>query len=353
MFSLMDVIPLIVVCLALWRFKFVKPLRTGINDDYLSLQSGKSLRGLLAISVVVHHLANRIPAEESGLVFGLFNNIGFLLVAVFFFLSGYGLQKQYIKNENYKNRFLLKRIPGILIPYIIMHLVYWLFELSCGNVYSIVDILKTLVNGSPFVAHSWYIICIIIFYVVFWMLMLVCRRRYRLVPVLGLVYYALWMVFCVKMHYGAWWYNTSSLLIVGMFWATYEERLNRIFKNMYWKCCLFVLFVFGTAFVLLSLLPTMDFPIKSIIISLMFTLLLIFALLKCRIGNPVLEFLGGISLELYLCHEVFLLMFKQLFVIKNNLLYSLVAIVCAVAFAYAFNRLNQAIMKWYKRAILK
>ena len=96
-----------------------------MNEEYLSLNTGKSLRGLFAIAIVLHHLSQE-ATRTGGYLFRHFAYTGYLYVAFFFFLSGYGLQKSYIASENYKNGFLQKRLPKILLPYAIVALLYWI-----------------------------------------------------------------------------------------------------------------------------------------------------------------------------------------------------------------------------------
>lgn len=352
--TLLDSLPILLLGLVLFEIKPVKPILSGFNEDYLSIKSGKSLRGILALVIVLHHLTVHIEPDGLGMFFKHFANIGFLAVAVFFFVSGYGLQKQYLKNENYKNGFLLKRLPTVLFPYILTN-VFWFVCLNCtGNKTSVLDMLKGLVNGSPVVAHSWYVLSILVFYVVFWLLMLVCKKRYWLMLVGGLIYYALCIVFCLKMNYGAWWFNTPYLLIVGMFWAIYEEKILKFLKKHYYLSAFTVFAIFLIVFVLLTKANSLsEFPIKSIVSALFFVMFLLFGLLKFRIGNPVLEYLGGISFELYLIHEIFLTIFKTVFVIENNLVYAITAIVSSIIFAQLFAWLNKFILSSYKKLVLR
>ncbi|WP_173468755.1 acyltransferase family protein [Fibrobacter succinogenes] len=113
-----DILPILLLFLCIFGAKITKPLSSINSKDYLSLATCKSYRGLFAILVILLHLAQR---TESGVLFRYFTFTGMLPVPFFFFLSGYGLQKSYIvKSDKYRNGFLLKRVPTVLIPYIII-----------------------------------------------------------------------------------------------------------------------------------------------------------------------------------------------------------------------------------------
>ena len=193
-----DILPILLLFLCIFGAKITRPLSSINSNGYLSLSTSKSYRGLFAIVVIFHHLALR---TTTGVLFQPFASMGSLAVAFFFFLSGYGLQKSYIiKSESYKKDFLLKRIPTVLIPYIIITAIYWLTHLFLGHFYSIKDIIHGLIVGYPIAENSWFIVNILIFYVVFWLLMLICKKHYFIMILGGIIWYILYFFFCLKMN---------------------------------------------------------------------------------------------------------------------------------------------------------
>ncbi|MBQ4317195.1 MAG: acyltransferase [Clostridia bacterium] len=354
MFSLLDLLPLALFVVAVIGIKFAKPIRNGIHEDFLSVESGKSIRGLLALIIVLHHLANRFSAAESGVVFRIFCDIGFLAVSIFFFISGYGLQKQHIEKENYSKGFLLKRLPTVLIPYIIVNVIYWAMSFLYEKPLGILDILKGLIDGSPVVAHSWYIISIIVFYIAFAVLMWICKKRHGLMLLLASVFYVVYAFVCIKLNYGAWWYNTAFVLIFGMIWAVYEKQIMNLLKKCYWLVSVISVIAFAVMFIAARFLPESDFPIKSILASAFFSVLALLVFAKIKFENPILKFVGKISLELYLCHEIFIILFRSnVCFIENNLVYSLISIFSALIFAWLLNLTNVKLLTIYKKAVLK
>ena len=84
------------------------------NVDYLSNKSTKSLKGFLALFIIFHHVSQKIT---TGANFSNFEYMGRYIVALFFFLSGYGLYFQYSNNATYMENFLRKRLTRIFIPF--------------------------------------------------------------------------------------------------------------------------------------------------------------------------------------------------------------------------------------------
>ena len=75
------------------------------------------LKGLLAVGIVLHHLA-----EKTNVIFiiDFFKYLGSPIVSIFFFISSYGLLNSLlIKKSNYLNNFLKKRFTIILTPFLL------------------------------------------------------------------------------------------------------------------------------------------------------------------------------------------------------------------------------------------
>ena len=134
------------------------------NRDYLSVETGKIWRGFFAIVIVLHHLALQ---GGNGYIWPLFAHTGWLAVAVFFFFSGYGLQKKYLTDQTYSCYFLRNRLPTILVPFLLATLFYVGLSLMGGAQYSISKVLLSFVNGRPLLPYSWHIINIVVFYCFF------------------------------------------------------------------------------------------------------------------------------------------------------------------------------------------
>lgn len=334
----MELLPLGLFIILVYKIKFVPS--GDVNSGHLSMESANMLRGLFAMVVVYHHLAQNTSA---GITFRHFAYVGYLAVAVFFFFSGYGLQKKYMTDAFYGRRFLSRRIPTVLIPYAIMTAVYWLAYAARGEVYSFADVARSLWNGSPLDGNSWYIINILIFYFVFWGLMRVCKKRYAGMLVGASVYYVIWAFICRKLSYGGWWYNSTHLLVLGMFWAWREEKIYPVLKKFD-----FLLIPFGVVFYVASVFHLLP----DLLSAVLFVLSVLLLTMKFRVGNRILRFLGNISFEIYMAHGLYILLLKDVPVrTEIPLLWCCTVILCAVVSAYFLHKLFRVILSKY-RALL-
>ena len=112
------VYPLLLFSL-LWNCKISK--KKDYNEEAFSLSQMKAIQGFAAICIMLHHCGQKTSASwidkrycVPGL--GFFVPIGFILVSLFTFCSGYGLYKSFKNKEGYlENRFIRKRIVPIVV----------------------------------------------------------------------------------------------------------------------------------------------------------------------------------------------------------------------------------------------
>lgn len=352
-FNPIDLLPIGLLILFVFGSKRV-PKAEGFNQDYLSIRTCKSLRGVMAIAIVYHHLAQKslLQAETGSPM-----RIGFLVVSVFFFLSGYGLQKSHMRSEQYQKGFLLRRIPQVLFPYIIVTALFWLMYAADGKVWSFKDVILSIVHGDPIVSFSWYIINILIFYVAFWLLMVLFRKKNLLMIIGAVVWFAAYAAFCEKMNYPSYWYSSSHLLIIGMIWAVYEDKILEFIKKRYALLFTVSLILFAGLYFIKTFysdaIPFKAAPlILTMAVSLLFVICIILYSLKVRFGNRIMEFLGDCSLEIYLIQGIFIMGLRgNRIYIENELLWAFLSIAGSVALGYVLHILFAKMLRGYRKLI--
>ena len=353
-FSVLDLLPLALFAVFLIGAKFVKPI-TELNSDYLSVKTGKSVRGLLSLCIVFDHLSLSV---DEGILFGAFNRFGYLIVAVFFFFSAYGVHISYMKNPDvYRKKILLRRIPMVLFPYLVFNILYWAANASIGKVYTVSDLVSELSRGNTLVFASWFIICILAFYLIYWLLAVVFRKRFVLIALFLGIGCVIYTVICIVKDVNNWWYVSCFALFLGVLWASFEEKILSVIKKRYIICALIFLFLFG-AYYLLSGRIIALFPYARVdlwlpgINAVIFVICVLLLLLKIRVGNKIMAFLGEISFEIYMTHGLFLLLLRNDFVyIENGVLFSLITVFGTVAAAWIIHLAISSCLKAYSNWI--
>ena len=190
---------------------------------------------------------------------------------------------------------------------------------------------------------------------VYWLLMLICKKKYFTMVLGAILWYAIHVIFCIKMKYGIWWYVYSNFLILGMLWATYEHRIVDFIKRNYFIIALlselfFVIFVFFPKVIAFSFHKSHALIVILWMSAFFFVIGMLIFFMKVQIGNKILNFLGDISLEIYISHWIFIISLRNgPLYIKNDMVYSLFVLTATILFSYILHLLHQFVLKTYKK----
>lgn len=286
--------------LFLLPFILLYPAERGDDNDrqaYISRQTGNHVRGIAALTVVIHHLSQR---TGSGILRYFFWFAGVYPVSVFLFYSGYGLMKRYREIPGYDKGFLKRRLLPVLLPYCLMHPLYYLISVFSGAPYTLQDFIRGIVTGDPVVLFSWYSILIICWYLYFAFLMKVCRGSEGKMLAGGILFVVVWCLSCRMLSWGIWWYNTAHILPAGMFWCVYEEKILEWLSPRRKRIILVSAAVFALTYAV-PYLFAWQYPL-FFISTCSFTVLMNLLLMRRRPANKAADFLGNISYGLYLLH---------------------------------------------------
>lgn len=124
------------------------------------------LRGILAILVVLCHLDTVVSAQTKIL---MPFHMATPAVAVFFFMSGYGLMLSFTKKGcSYLQNFILKASIKLLMPLLATTCLYQGLLFILGD-FSFEKILIDLASGieTPLI-HSWYVYALFLFYLLYY-----------------------------------------------------------------------------------------------------------------------------------------------------------------------------------------
>lgn len=314
-------------------------------EDVLSKERGNVLRGIFIFGIMLHHLSQR---TDNGALTFVFLYMGSLAVGIYLFISGYGLMKQYRqRGDAYIATFLQKRIPRILIPYLIANIAYALGYMLIGKKIKLTEILKSFTTGDPFVLFSWYVISIFFFYLEFYLVHRFIKKK-MLMVILDIVFLAGYIFVCAKIDTGAWWYNTSIVFFLGMLWEEYEEKIMAFLKNRYLiKLILSLVLTFGLYHVANSCKYGSAENIALMWLDTSVFIVFVMMLnMKFILSNKLLVFWGTISFEVYLYHGFVVTMLKTRgFRVSNDLAFSLIVIIGGTILGFIFSKVDNFILK--------
>lgn len=339
--------------------------RGSFNQDFMSLEATKNLQGLGALGVICHHLSQ--PPQNGGPMDALgqmqfFREIGFCFVAIFFFVSGYGLIKSLETKPNYLKNFLRRRILPIVICFYVMNLFYIAFHLVLGTQMPVSEWICKITGVALLNDNAWFVPVIIVMYLAFYAAFKDEENRKRAFAFVfavialqigwflfnkhfpwwwgehdwwkkpGALFTAPWYKQIVALWYeGEWWVNSTIAFFIGMVFAKNEKSIFDFLRRA-WVAKLLVsilLFLAAFAFKLLlweknihywlefagdnSTLPRVIMFAADTALVLTWLLFLCLFRMKIWSKNKVFGFLGKYSLEFYLMQAIPLRAFSILF----------------------------------------
>ena len=331
---------LIIMILAFWGCR-LKP----DNPDYLSRETCVYLRGICCLMVILGHLIG----DYKGLSWFYGSLAGTCGVAVFFFLSGYGLVKS--MNSRYMKGFLKRKLIKLWVPLIILTVIYYIvynylvpYETDAYSGFR--NLAVSFLHGDMMLQGGWYIVALSWFYIAF------CgaykytfgrgsQDRILFVSIIGIAY-LLYLVRIFVEGSGFMWVFTPHMFIVGLIWSLNEDKIlndKRIINT------LFIIAVVGIIIAGMIGTRSRGFSVLgAILYSSGFAFAMIFISRNLKIGNRITASIGKNSFGIYLTHQLMIYIFDRL--IDNTLIWLIVSIVSSIVAGCIFNML---LNKLYKR----
>lgn len=284
------------------------------NNGYLSKTTGTGLRGFACLLVILAHTGSNCD-QLHGPVTDMAGPAG---VAVFFFLSGYGLTKS--MSDGYVKGFLGRKLPKLWVPILILIPVYYIMYNFIFPGYSeeftgITNVWKSLLEGNTLVLGGWYILVMTVFYMAFqfgYRLYMAGGKNNRVMfTFAAALIYFVYEAFVVLSFWPAHWIVTPHMFVIGMIWGLNEQK---ILKTGY------VIPLTGAAGAVIiaagvmMILSGSYYPyfIGLALAATGLTAVLIFLSRNLVLGNRFINFAGKYSFGIYLTHWLVLWSLEKL-----------------------------------------
>ena len=330
----------IFILLLISLFVYLIP-RTGV--DYLSSKSTKSLKGLLAVLIIFHHISQKITTGE---IFSNFTYMGWYIIALFFFLSGYGLFFQYSNNATYMKNFLRRRLTRIFIPFYVFIFIYVFYRAMLGEIINLDFFLSFWKEHNNIIYNGWFINSIIVLYIIFYVSFV---KKNSKISVFILIALTLVYIFGkAYQNHGAWEYVSIMSFLLGMFWMKKRDAIDKLVEKNYFIC------LFSIS-ILMYILQHYDVVMKKIgitnkyvyygivgnICTMVFVVYFLLLINKLNFSNKYLDFLGDISFEIYMIHGLVMHYLGSFFISSrlNDVIYTIVVLLASIFSAYYIHKI--------------
>lgn len=294
------------------------------------------VRAILALAIVFGHFSFYGVDALMPL-----RNLAPPAVAIFLFISGYGLTRSFEKKGTaYLDGFFHKRMLKILLPALF---VVCLHLLLCGG--SGIGLLErprlVATQGKTFLPHYWFVWAILFDYLLFWTCHKLLRGHVANYAMLaGVIVFTLTTAIA---GFDRCWWICSLAFPTGVFFAEYESPLFTFCgrkESHYWL----TLTVLALAFIACYLTR------KPVIWTLCYVLIPIIGALIIartpldRLRLRILHFIGFISYEIYLIHITAMSFLRgDRIYLSSDLLFVVITLCLTIGVAYGIHLLGRLI----------
>ena len=313
----------------------------------MTKETSNSFKGVLAIVVMTEHilqyagfrnLFSECPKFVQSVIGSVMEQLGVVSVACFFMLSGYGLRVSvdYGGVAYARSMFRRKIIPfyGIVLISAIM---YFLMFVAIGSPKSVYEFLHSFGFGGTIIVNGWFLQVILVIYLLFasiYSLGIRCLQGGGAVIIVLII-----EVCCIGAGLSRTWYQTLPTFALGFYW---NDVATTKANNPY--ALLMVAFML---FVIRELLPC-QYGSLNIVILQVYIVCIASAVFDVAnmfsFKNAVVGFLGGLFLEIYICHGLFLKIYSSRLPISNGVLYGMAVFASTIILALAIRPLFRLIL---------
>ena len=306
-------------------------------DRFCTIQA----KGLAIILVILGHLNDQFENIK------LLQSFGSMGVALFLFVSGYGLTKSYEKNR--LDNFFKKRIKTVMLPYSLVTMSWILLDLVMGVKHSGVTVISGLIGfdfSRSIDPTMWYITFLLIWYAVFYLVFAKVKSnllRLTLLIFVSMLCVVVWVFNLVGS--GSYQWGLHSIIFpIGVWFALYGEKIVKKYKNRLLLMTMLITLVICAINIRISL----SSGIYNAVNDLFFMSLIVCGLILIRQVNfksLFLEHVGKYSYEIYLFEGYFLYRLNVFEVIDNKTVALFVYLALVLVLTFILNKITTRINK--------
>ena len=305
------------------------------HDDYLSIPKTTSIKGIFVVLILLSHVRGYGVFNMSNLGDLFLTLLGQMIVVMYFFYSGYGINKQYKKKGNdYIRYFPVKRILKTLIHFDVAVLLFIFLQLVLGEYYHFYDYLLALIGWTSVGNSNWFVFDILVLYFFTWIIFRFCARFSHsnriiiiLITILTIVF---WIFLYIYRGSQQWWMNTILAFPLGVWYSNEEVRINCLFKKYS-----FLAFIPISIWFLWRFFVGIDvFGISAIL----FALGVVGITTKFSVDNKALRWLGSNCFEIYIIQRLPMIFLYSFGLQKYDYLFTLAVIILSFTLALFLHR---------------
>lgn len=335
----MTILLLILVVVCLWGLRF-----PGYDSSYLSLDRANAIKGIFTFLILFSHLSGYVVLSDSWAdvpYVRVQEHLGQLIVAMFFFYSGYGIWESFTKKPEYEKHFLGRRLLKILLHFDIAVLLFILVQAFLPVTYPVRNYYLCWIGWEDVGNSNWFIFVILCLYLIAWVAMKL-ERVFRKGGIVALIILTagLWGCLWILAGKDRWWVDTMAVFPLGAVVSTQKKRLETLLQRQGVPYLLSALFLL--AYFVAHHLWGIDIYGG---VACLFCLVVMLFSSWIKVGNPVLAWAGKNAFTIYIIQRLPMIVFSFYGLNMHPALFMMAVIPVTFLLAEGLSRLYKRIDK--------
>lgn len=318
---------------------------SSFHRDYMSIPSTTAIKGVFAIIILLSHAKAYISLGPgiADRAFGFtMRYLDQLMVAVYFFYSGYGILESAKKKKGYADRFFKKRFLKTWLHFALAVLLFLILQGLLGNRFETLDYALCWTGWRSIGNSNWFMFVILALYLASYLILLLQKRvvlpGWAFALLASLLTAALW---ALLFHYKPgehWWYDTMVAFPAGMWFSLLKEKA----KTPSLVPHILITFAVLAGFALWRHFIGIDvIGVCTVLFALAVTVFSTWV----KLDNPLLQWLGKHCFSLYILQRIPMILLSHFGWQDHNIHFTAVSIVLALLLAWGFTALTDSIDK--------
>lgn len=345
---------MIILLIALFAICLFGMKFSRFHNDYMSYSQTEAIKGVFAMIIFFSHIRGYISLSASPLdttYNSVLNYIGQLMVALFFFYSGYGVMEQYKRKNDYVNGFLRKRVWKTLIHFDIAVLCFVILSLFTKPGYGWKEYVFCWIGWTSVGNSNWFIFIILLLYALTFFAFLFCgklfpNQKHIAVAICISVGSAIaWL----GLHFigrGTYWYDTLLCYSCGVFFSLFKEKIERLCKTnwLHYVTILGTLSLFTVLYIIYYKVA-LGRVVTYSLCACVFCFAAVLITTKIKVDNSVIRWLGKYSFLIYILQRLPMIVLAELNLNRNKWAFTAIALVVTLLLAVCFEKIYALVDK--------
>lgn len=336
----------LIVALAFYQSSFSRVP----DSTMLARERTDSVKGIFILFVFLRHIFPYIEKYKTHLnvpdkLFCVVDSyLAQLIVVMFLFFSGYGVMEGFLrKGSGYVSSFPRKRILATILNFMVAVGVFLAINCILGRFFSFEHCLFSLLGWKSVGNSNWYIFCIVICYIIFYLAFSISGANKKhikegvILAFIGLLAYDMVMSY----YKGSHWFNTVACFLAGIIFSWKKEQIVRFFERNYILSFVASVFLFVSLSALFLVVGKQDqYAFVYNLVAVSFSIVVVLVMMKWKIENNYLLWLGKNLFPLYIYQRVPMLVFDVLlgssFVGEFSYVFVVISFLVTILLAYSY-----------------